>query len=103
MRQGQIAARQARLALTQVDVEAILRLDEDAYYVDGETGLVDFTFHYGLTHRTSVYLSLSAYDFGGGFLDRTIEDFHQVTENLKNYENTPDIGVSVTLAWVSLR
>ena len=26
-----------------------------------------------------------------------------VTENLGNFENTPDVGVSLTLAWVSLR
>ncbi|MGH9750660.1 MAG: hypothetical protein ACRD6R_12145 [Candidatus Polarisedimenticolia bacterium] len=26
-----------------------------------------------------------------------------VTENLRNYENTPDIGVSASVAWVSLR
>jgi len=26
-----------------------------------------------------------------------------VTENLENFENTPDVGASLTLAWVSLR
>ena len=26
-----------------------------------------------------------------------------VTENLENFENTPDVGVSLTLAWVTLR
>jgi hypothetical protein len=26
-----------------------------------------------------------------------------VTENLKNFDNTPDVGVSLTVAWLSLR
>lgn len=69
--------RQTSDPLTQADVDAILGLGEDAYYVDGEFGLLDLTLHYGITHRTSVYLGLSAYDYTGGFLDGTIESFHE--------------------------
>ncbi|HEV8582545.1 MAG TPA: DUF3187 family protein [Thermoanaerobaculia bacterium] len=62
--------------LRQSDAEAILDLGEDSYYVDGEVTELDLTFHYGLTRRSSVYLTLPAYDFGGGFLDGTVERFH---------------------------
>src|SRR6266581_3623640 len=71
-----LEGRHRREPLTQADVDAILGLGEDAYYVDGESGLLDLTVHYGVTHRSSVYLTISAYDFTGGFLDRTIENFH---------------------------
>src|SRR5436309_6460449 len=72
-----LEARGERRPLTQADADAILGLGRDAYYVDGEFGLLDLTFHYGLTRRSSVYLTLSAYDFTGGFLDGTIEGFHR--------------------------
>ena len=62
--------------LTQADANAILGLGEDAYYVDGEFGLLELTFHYRVTRRSSVYLTLSAYNFTGGIFDRTIENFH---------------------------
>jgi len=72
-----LETRGRRRPLTQADADAILGLGQDAYYVDGEFGLLDLTFHYGLTRRSSVYLTLSAYDFTGGFLDGTIEGFHR--------------------------
>ena len=65
-----------RRALTQADADAILSLGQDAYYVDGEFGLLDLTFHYRVASRTSLYLTLSAYNFTGGIFDGTIESFH---------------------------
>ncbi len=65
-----------RRSLTQTDAEAIHGLGEDAYYVDGEIGLLDLTFHYAPTRRSSIYLTLPVYDYTGGFLDGTIEGFH---------------------------
>jgi hypothetical protein len=65
-----------RRALTQADADAILAMGEDAYYVDGEFGLLELTFHYRVTRRSSVYLTLSAYNFTGGIFDGTIENFH---------------------------
>jgi len=72
-----LEARGERRPLTQADADAILNLGQDAYFVDGEFGLLDLTFHYGLTRHSSAYLTLSAYDFTGGFLDGTIEGFHK--------------------------
>src|SRR5882672_3279580 len=57
-----LEARGTRRPLTQTDANAILALGEDAYYVDGEIGLLDLTFHYGVTPHSSVYLTLSALD-----------------------------------------
>jgi Protein of unknown function (DUF3187) len=65
-----------RHALTPADVNAIQSLGEDAYYVDGEFGLLDLTFHYAVSRRSSIYLTLPMYDFTGGFLDGTVEGFH---------------------------
>src|SRR3989442_3867825 len=76
-----LEARGGRRPLTQADANAILGLGQDAYYVDGEFGLLDLTFHYGVTRRSSVYFTLSAYDFTGGFLDGTIESFHRIIGN----------------------
>src|SRR5438094_6994382 len=75
--QRYLEARGERRPLTQTDADAILGLGQDAYYVDGEFGLLDLTFHYGITRRSSVYLTLSAYNFTGGIFDRTIENFHE--------------------------
>src|SRR2546428_10113124 len=68
--------RDTRRPLTQADVRAILALGEDAYYVDGEFALLDLTFHYAFAPESSVYFTLPAYSFTGGFLDATIESFH---------------------------
>src|SRR5437867_11373984 len=42
-----LGGRHTREPLTQADVDAIFGLGEDAYYVDGEAGLLDLTIHYG--------------------------------------------------------
>lgn len=63
--------------LAQADAAAIAADGEDAYFVDGEIGLLDLTVHYGVTRHASVYLTLPVYDFTGGFLDGTIDRFHQ--------------------------
>jgi hypothetical protein len=57
--------------LTQDDADALAALGEDSYFVDGEIGLLDLTFQYG-----SAYVALSVYDFTGGFLDSTVDGFH---------------------------
>jgi hypothetical protein len=70
--------RDSREPLTQEDVDAILGMGEDAYYVDGEFGLLDLTLHYAIARKTSIYLTLPAYSFAGGFLDSTIDNFHEM-------------------------
>lgn len=63
--------------LTQADADAIAGLGEDSYFVDGEIGLLDLTFHYSVTSRVSAYVRLPVYDFTGGFLDGTVDGFHE--------------------------
>src|SRR5262245_10645924 len=63
-------------ALSTADADAILGLGEDAFYVDGEFGLLEVTGHYRVARRTSLYMTLSVYNFSGGFMDGSIEGFH---------------------------
>jgi Protein of unknown function (DUF3187) len=63
--------------LTPADANAIAGLGGDSYFVDGEIGLLDLTFHHGVTREVSAYLTIPAYSFTGGFLDGTIDGFHE--------------------------
>lgn len=65
-----------RQALTQQDVDNILALGGDTYLFDGSLDLLQFTTHYGLSDNWSVYFSLPMMRLGGGYMDRTIESFH---------------------------
>jgi hypothetical protein len=68
--------RGGRAPLSAEDAEAILTMGEDAFYVDGEFGLLEVTGHYRFARRTSAYVTFSVYSFSGGFMDGTIEGFH---------------------------
>lgn len=65
-----------RAPLSAGDVDAILGLPGDAYFVDGEFGLLDLSLHHWVNERWSLYATVPWYEFDGGFLDRVIEDFH---------------------------
>jgi hypothetical protein len=71
-----LAARDRRAPLSLADTKAIFAMGQDAFYVDGEFGLLEVTGHYRVARRTSLYVTLSAYDFSGGFMDSPIEGFH---------------------------
>jgi uncharacterized protein DUF3187 len=58
------------------EVQAIRNLPGEAYLVDLELGLLDLTFHRKLTPHWGVYATASAVTYNGGFLDSTIESFH---------------------------
>src|SRR5262245_44132588 len=62
--------------ITADDIAAIVALPGDAYLVDGEFGLVDLTLHYRVTRYVGIYATIPYFFAGGGFLDATIEDFH---------------------------
>jgi hypothetical protein len=59
------------------EIQAIRDLPGEAYLVDLELGLLDVTFHRKLTHHWGVYAVVSAVTYNGGFLDGTIEKFHE--------------------------
>lgn len=65
-----------RREITADDVAAILALPGDAYLLDGELGLVDLTLHYRASRHIGVYATIPYFIAGGGFLDSTIESFH---------------------------
>lgn len=71
-----LGSRGGNAPLSADDVAAIEGMGEDAFYLDGEFALLETTFHYRLLRRTSIYLTVSAYDFTGGFMDGAIEGFH---------------------------
>lgn len=66
-----------RAPLSPEDVESVLALPDDAYFVDGEFGLLDLTVHHRLSEHWGLYATVPYYFFDSGFLDQGIEDFHE--------------------------
>lgn len=62
--------------VTADDVAAIVALPGDAYLFDGEYGLVDLTLHYRFTRHVGIYATIPYFTADGGFIDSTIEGFH---------------------------
>ena len=58
------------------EVAAIEALPGENYMLDLETALFDVTFHYKLSRDWTAYGIVSAITYQGGFLDSTIEQFH---------------------------
>lgn len=67
---------QGRKELGPEDLQQIRELPGENYLVDLESAMIDITVHYKLTESMSAYLITSAVQYGGGFLDSTIEEFH---------------------------
>src|SRR6267142_2829191 len=65
-----------RRSLGAAEIQAIRSLPGEAYLVDLELGLLDVTFNYKFTEHWGAYAVFSAVHYGGGFLDGTIESFH---------------------------
>ncbi len=73
---GYLAERGERRPLSAVDYEAILALEGDAFYIDGEFGLANLIVHYGLGERLDVFAIQPYFLFTGGDLDSVIYNFH---------------------------
>lgn len=67
----------SRVRLTQQDVDALFAKGEELYFVDLEFGLVDLTAHYRFNRHWGGYLTVPVLTFRDGFLDSTIEGFHE--------------------------
>lgn len=65
-----------RRDLTAADVQAIRDLPGENYLLDLELALLDVTFHYKISNIWTAYLIASGVSYQGGFLDSTIEGFH---------------------------
>jgi len=66
-----------RRDLGPADVETIRALPGENYLLDVEQATIDFTMHYKFAKHWSGYVTLSALSYHGGFLDSTIEGFHE--------------------------
>lgn len=73
---GYLRQRGRRGEISADDVENIRGLADNAYLFDGALGYFQLGAHYGVNDNWSVYAALPVHYFGGGFLDQTIEDFH---------------------------
>jgi hypothetical protein len=65
-----------RRELGPAELADIQNLPGENYLLDMELALLDVTFHYALNQRWSVYAVMSGVSYSGGFLDGTIESFH---------------------------
>lgn len=65
-----------RQPLSAADAAAIIAMPNDAYYVDGEIGMLDVVIHRRLSTWWTTYVGLSYIGYGRGALDSTIEGFH---------------------------
>lgn len=72
-----LRGRDRRGELSIEDVQNIRALSDDAFLFDGSLGYFQLTGHYGLSDRWSMNVSIPVHYYGGGFLDGTIENFHE--------------------------
>ena len=59
------------------ELDAIRALPGENYLADLELALLDVSFQYKFSSQWGAYLVLSGVHYGGGFLDSTIEKFHE--------------------------
>lgn len=69
-----------RRELGPADFQALRDLPGENYLVDLELAQFDLALNYQISERWSAYLIASVAAFGGGFLDQTIEDFHDMID-----------------------
>jgi Protein of unknown function (DUF3187) len=65
-----------RTAITPTELQAIRDLPGENYLVDLELAELDMTFNYKFAPHWGAYLIVSGVSYEGGFLDGTIEKFH---------------------------
>jgi hypothetical protein len=66
-----------RRELGPEDLQTIRDLPGENYLVDFESAVLDLTAHYKFSDSFSAYLIANAVSYQGGFLDGTIESFHE--------------------------
>jgi len=65
-----------RRTLGPADMQAIVDLPGENYLLDLEVGTIDVTLHYKVSSNWALYGIVSAISYQDGFLDGTIEKFH---------------------------
>src|SRR6185436_6839410 len=66
-----------RREIGPAELDAIRALPGENYLADLELALLDVSFQYKFSSQWGAYLVLSGVHYGGGFLDSTIEKFHE--------------------------
>ena len=70
--------RNRRSPLSAEDARRIFEdVPGDAFYLDGETGVVNLVAYWGMGAGWAGSLAIPVYHYSGGFLDATIMDFHR--------------------------
>jgi hypothetical protein len=69
-----------RRELGPAELQAIRDLPGENYLVDLELAQLDVTINYQFSENWGSYLIVSGASFGGGFLDSTIESFHEAID-----------------------
>jgi hypothetical protein len=67
---------EGRREIGPAELQAIRDLPGENYLADLELALLDVTLNYKFSSQWAGYVVLSAVHYGGGFLDSTIESFH---------------------------
>lgn len=76
--QEYLKQRNRRSPLSLADAERIFtELPGDAFFLDGETGVMSLAAHWGIAEGWGASLSVPVYNYSGGFLDATIMSFHR--------------------------
>jgi hypothetical protein len=65
-----------RRVIGPAELEAIRALPGENYLADFELGLIDMSFQYKFSTQWAAYAVVSGVHYGGGFLDSSIESFH---------------------------
>jgi hypothetical protein len=71
---------EGRRELGPDDLQAIRDLPGENYLVDLELAQLDVAINYQFSDRWGAYVIVSGASFGGGFLDSTIESFHELID-----------------------
>ena len=69
---------QGRREIGPAELDAIRALPGENYLADFELGLIDVSLQYKFSTQWAAYAVLSGVHYGGGFLDSTIESFHDM-------------------------
>ena len=69
--------RGTRDPLDQADVTAMMQLEGDLFYFDGAISILSTTLHRTFGKRWQGFLTVPVHSYSGGFLDGTIESFHE--------------------------
>jgi len=67
-----------RRAIGPAEIDAIRNLPGENYLFDLESATLDMAVHYKISSQWTAYLFVSAVSYQGGFLDSTIEGFHDL-------------------------